>query len=82
MKFVAIDNLYPLKFTPIYQERIWGGTQMSEVLKRDVPAGNDPIGESWELVDREGEVSVLANGPMAGATLHELLQGPARLQGR
>ena len=74
MEFIAIDKLYPLKFTPIYQERMWGGSLMTEVLKRNVPAGKDPIGESWELVDRDGEVSVLENGPMAGATLHELLQ--------
>ncbi len=71
--FVDFNALYPLKFTPIYQERIWGGTQMTEVLGREVPAGKDPVGESWELVDREGEESVLANGPMAGKTLHELV---------
>ena len=58
MEFIAIDKLYPLKFTPIYQERMWGGSLMTEVLKRNVPAGKDPIGESWELVDRDGEGSV------------------------
>ena len=47
---------------------------MTEILRREVPAGKEPIGESWELVDRDGEVSILENGPMAGATLHELLQ--------
>ena len=71
--FVDFSRLYPLKFTPIYQERIWGGSQMTEVLHRDVPAGKDPIGESWELVDRDGENSVLANGSMAGKTLEELV---------
>lgn len=71
--FLNTNQLYPLKFTPIYQARIWGGTQMAEVLHREVPASEEPIGESWELVDRDGENSVLANGPMAGKTLHELL---------
>lgn len=71
--FVDNSALYPLKFTPIYQERIWGGTQMVDVLHRQVPAGKDPVGESWELVDRDGEDSVLANGVMAGKTLHELV---------
>lgn len=72
--FLNTNQLYPLKFVPIYQARIWGGSQMSEVLHREVPASEDPIGESWEIVDRDGENSVLANGPMAGKTLHELLQ--------
>ena len=55
--FLNSNQLYPLKFTPIYQARIWGGTQMTEVLHREVPASEDPIGESWEIVDREGENS-------------------------
>ena len=66
-------KLYPLKFHPVYMERIWGGTMMSEVLGRELPEHRDPIGESWELVDRDGEESVVANGPLAGCTLHELV---------
>ncbi|HEY5741730.1 MAG TPA: type I phosphomannose isomerase catalytic subunit, partial [Terrimicrobiaceae bacterium] len=31
-----------------------------------------PIGESWEIVDREDAQSVVHNGPLRGATLHEL----------
>ncbi|MDB6139553.1 MAG: gmuF 2, partial [Verrucomicrobiaceae bacterium] len=31
-----------------------------------------PYGESWELVDREKEQSVVAAGPLAGRTLHDL----------
>jgi len=72
--FLPSNLLYPMKFTPIYQTRIWGGTQMSDVLKREVPAAEDPVGESWEVVDRDDENSVLENGAMAGRTLHELLQ--------
>ncbi|MBE6399704.1 MAG: mannose-6-phosphate isomerase [Lentisphaerae bacterium] len=66
-------KLYPLKFKPIYMERIWGGTMMSEVLNRQLPAAAVPIGEAWELVDRDGEDSVVANGELAGVTLHELV---------
>lgn len=73
-EYVDFNALYPMKFKPIYQARIWGGTLMSEVLRREVPAAADPIGESWELVDREDEQSVLVNGPMAGRTMHELLK--------
>ncbi len=71
--FLDFKQLYPMKFKPIYQERIWGGTQLAETLHRELPECGDPIGESWELVDRDGENSELANGPMAGKTLHDLL---------
>ena len=32
-----------------------------------------PIGESWELSDREDAMSVVAEGPLAGHTLASLL---------
>ena len=72
---ISLDaaSLYPLKFKPIYMERIWGGTMMSEVLHRELPAGEVPIGEAWELVDRDGEDSEVVNGELAGTTLHELV---------
>ncbi|MBR2345148.1 MAG: class I mannose-6-phosphate isomerase [Lentisphaeria bacterium] len=68
------SKLYPLKFMPIYMERIWGGNMMSEVLGRTLPEHSVPIGESWELVDRDGEESVVLNGELAGCTLHELIE--------
>lgn len=67
------SKLYPLKFTPIYMERVWGGTMMPEVLGRSLPTANAPIGESWELVDRNEVKSVIANGELAGTTLSELV---------
>jgi mannose-6-phosphate isomerase len=33
-----------------------------------------PIGESWEISDRPGDASVIANGPLAGKDLHWLVQ--------
>ena len=61
----------PLSFVPLYMERVWGGRQLADQLGRDLP-GSSPIGESWELVDREGEQSVVGDGPLKGTTLHEL----------
>ena len=43
---------------------------------RPLPA-NKVIGESWELVDRAGEQSVIAEGEYAGTTLRELLERSA-----
>lgn len=70
-----MNSFYPLKFAPIYMKRMWGGTMMTDLLERDVPFnGVDPIGESWELVDRDGEQSVVLNGEFAGKNMEELLR--------
>lgn len=61
----------PITFTPIYQERVWGGREFSTRLSRSLP-GSQPIGEAWEVVDREEAQSVVATGPLAGRTLHDL----------
>lgn len=68
---------YPLRFAPIYKERVWGGRRLESVYGRALP-GAVPIGESWEITDRPEGVSVVENGPWAGRTLRELLeeQGP------
>jgi len=73
MKFLDSEKLYPLKFHPVYMERVWGGTMMGSVLGRNLPEHTAPIGESWELVDRDDVNSVVSNGELAGATLHDLL---------
>lgn len=61
----------PLTFHPLYMERVWGGRRLAEKFGRTIPDGA-PIGESWELVDREDAQSVVKNAPLAGKTLHEL----------
>ena len=43
-------KLYPLKFKPIFKERIWGGQRLRELFDKDLPVGKK-IGESWELAD-------------------------------
>lgn len=65
---------HPLTFTPFCMERVWGGHLITGELERG-PATPTFIGESWELVDREDAQSVVAQGPHAGHTLHELWTG-------
>ncbi|UOB16893.1 type I phosphomannose isomerase catalytic subunit [Abyssalbus ytuae] len=65
-------NLYPLKFKPIYKERIWGGTKLNSELNKD--AEGDLIGESWELSDVKGDVSIISNGNLQGRSLEEVIQ--------
>jgi mannose-6-phosphate isomerase len=74
-------KLYPLVFQPIFKERIWGGRNLETLYGKALPPGL-PIGESWEISDRPGDESVIANGPLRGKTLHWLMeQSPEALLG-
>ncbi|WP_372974380.1 type I phosphomannose isomerase catalytic subunit [Muriicola sp.] len=64
--------MYPLKFHPIMKERLWGGTKLADQLHK--PSTSDITGESWELSGVEGDVSIVANGPLKGNSLNELIQ--------
>jgi len=62
----------PITFSPLYMERVWGGRELERVYGRTLPAADKPFGESWEIVDREKEQSIVDHGPLAGSSLHEL----------
>jgi mannose-6-phosphate isomerase len=68
--------LYPFIFQPIFKERIWGGLELERLYGKKIPAGK-PIGEAWEISDRPGDASVIANGPLAGKDLRWLMQNHA-----
>lgn len=73
--------MYPLKFTPIYKERIWGGNNLRKVFGRQLPGNH--IGESWELSSHSNGTSVVANGKLAGKDLNELMaEYKERLMGK
>ncbi|MBQ0093359.1 MAG: class I mannose-6-phosphate isomerase [Bacteroidales bacterium] len=79
-----MERLYPLRFEPVASARPWGGYALMNGLgkKFPVPEGN-PVGESWELADVAGVSSVVANGPLAGKTIAELVRSfPERLLGQ
>ena len=65
--------LYPLRFEPIYQYRLWGGRRLAGLLTAPLP-GDGPIGEAWVLSDRDDHPSRVANGPLTGRTIGELLE--------
>ena len=65
--------LYPLTFHPIFKERVWGGRKLEELYRKSLPP-RVPIGESWEIGDRPGDASVVANGPLAGKDLRWLME--------
>jgi mannose-6-phosphate isomerase len=59
-------------------ERPWGGRSLERLYGRQLPDPSTPIGESWEVVDREDHQSVVADGPLAGKTLHDLWRNHRR----
>jgi mannose-6-phosphate isomerase len=65
--------LYPLRFEPIYQYRLWGGRRLAGVLTATLP-GEGPIGEAWVLSDRDDHASRVADGPLKGRTIAQLLE--------
>jgi mannose-6-phosphate isomerase len=67
---------YPLTFRPVFKERVWGGRGLERLYAKPLPPGK-PIGESWEISDRPGDASVIANGPLAGKTLRWLMENHA-----
>lgn len=66
-------QMYPLKFRPIYKERIWGGQKLREVFGKDLPNGVK-VGESWELADLPDDKSIIANGALAGQSLKAAIE--------
>ncbi|MFM9059243.1 MAG: type I phosphomannose isomerase catalytic subunit [Planctomycetaceae bacterium] len=65
--------LPPLLLAPTYRRYLWGGRRFATALGRDLPPGDD-YAESWEVVDRGSDQSVVAAGPLAGSTLGGLVR--------
>ncbi|MGD0372625.1 MAG: type I phosphomannose isomerase catalytic subunit [Candidatus Dormibacteria bacterium] len=65
--------LYPLRFEPIFEYRLWGGRRLARLLAAPLP-GDGPIGEAWVLSDRPDHQSRVASGPLAGLSLSQLLE--------
>jgi mannose-6-phosphate isomerase len=78
---VSQTQLYPLQFEPIYQCRLWGGRRLAHMLTAPLPE-DGPIGEAWLLSDRDQHASQVANGPLQGRTIGQVLeQFPEQLMG-
>ena len=68
-----MNKLYPLKFTPIFKDKIWGGHKIKTSLGLDY--GSLPnCGESWMVSGYEGQQTEVANGFLAGNELNELVE--------
>lgn len=63
------EELYPMIFTPVLKDYIWGGRRL-EQLGRKLPAGI--IAESWEIAGHEDGTTAVTNGRYAGKLLTEV----------
>jgi mannose-6-phosphate isomerase len=63
--------LYPIKFTPILKEKVWGGNKLRTLLGKQHSSEN--LGESWEISGVEDNISIVENGELKGKSIHELL---------
>ncbi|TWU19152.1 type I phosphomannose isomerase catalytic subunit [Allorhodopirellula heiligendammensis] len=72
----AMTTLYPLRFEPLFRQYLWGGRRLGTELNK--PIDDDGVfAESWEIVDHGDDQSIVANGPLAGTSLHELIEQDA-----
>lgn len=67
----------PIRFEHIFLDKVWGERGLEECLGLEFSAGRK-VGEVWEVVDREGENSVVAEGAKAGLGLRDLMEQAAQ----
>ena len=67
-----MQDVYPLRFKPVYKDYLWGGDWIIRKYNRNEPPGI--YAESWEVTDRPEGMSVVTNGSLAGKTLHEMIE--------
>ncbi len=67
-----MSELYPLKFHPIFKDKIWGGNKIKTILDKDfAPLPN--CGESWEISAHGDDISVVSHGSLEGRRLDDLI---------
>jgi len=65
-------QLYPLKFETILKKNIWGGSEICHF--KNLKIQESGVGESWEISQVPGSVSVVANGDLKGKSLTDLIE--------
>ena len=63
--------LYPLKFKPIFIEKVWGGKKLQTILNKEI--FSEKTGESWEISAIKNKMSIVTNGHHSGKNIQELI---------
>jgi mannose-6-phosphate isomerase len=61
------------KFEPLYKIRPWGGNFIKRQFNRKIKPESSHIGESWEIVDRPEDQSIVNDGKHKGLTLRQII---------
>lgn len=64
---------FPMRCRPLMKPKIWGGRGLERILGKTLPP-DEPIGESWEVADVPQGTSSIADGPLAGLSLREVME--------
>ncbi|MFH1296501.1 MAG: type I phosphomannose isomerase catalytic subunit [Bacteroidota bacterium] len=68
-----MNVLYPLKFTPIFKDKVWGGNKVHTELGLNFsPLPN--CGEAWVLSGVPGSQTIVSNGFLKGNELNEIME--------
>ena len=67
------EGLYPLKFKPIFKDKIWGGNRIKEMYGLDY-SHLPNCGEAWLISGVEDNPSVVSNGFLVDNELNELVE--------
>ncbi|MDY5969346.1 MAG: mannose-6-phosphate isomerase, partial [Bacteroidales bacterium] len=65
-------SLYPMKFMPLFKNKIWGGNKIASLGFDYSPLSN--CGELWALSGVAGDESIIDNGFLKGNNLGEILE--------
>ncbi|MBR1770100.1 MAG: class I mannose-6-phosphate isomerase, partial [Bacteroidales bacterium] len=66
-------GIYPLKFMPLFKDKVWGGNKIKDIVGVDY-SPLERCGELWVLSALEGQETVVENGFLAECTLPEVIE--------
>lgn len=64
--------LYPLVFRPYLRPMVWGGEKIA--VYKQIQTDIHSIGESWEISGYGDHLTFVANGPLAGKSIAEVVK--------
>ncbi|MDA3800268.1 MAG: class I mannose-6-phosphate isomerase [Kiritimatiellae bacterium] len=67
-----MSKYYPILLKPVYQDNIWGGTQIPKRYHREAYEGI--CAESWEVSTRPEGMSIVKNGKFKGLSLVDVIE--------
>jgi len=69
--------MQPFRFEPLLKQTLWGGDKI--IPFKHLQSALTNVGESWEISGVKGSETIVADGPMKGKSLNELVaeQGEA-----